>query len=110
MASPKHYALNSIENSRFVINVDVDDHTLHEVYLPHFKKVVQQGEAATLMTAYNMVRGHYMSCQYIKKRLELSRISSFRLVLWSQPCYSGPKSRSQCRNARTKNLYPTCHP
>ncbi|MFT7287862.1 MAG: beta-glucosidase [Halieaceae bacterium] len=61
MASPKHYVLNSIENSRFVVNVDVDERTLREVYLPQFKKVVQEGESATLMSAYNMARGEYVS-------------------------------------------------
>lgn len=59
MACAKHFALNSIENSRFVIDVEVDERTLREVYLPHFKKVVQQGEVASLMSAYNMVRGDY---------------------------------------------------
>ncbi|MFK7797939.1 MAG: beta-glucosidase [Aureispira sp.] len=57
MACPKHFALNSIENSRWVVNVEVDDRTLREVYLPHFKKVVQEGKAASLMSAYNYVRG-----------------------------------------------------
>ncbi|HEB28323.1 MAG TPA: glycosyl hydrolase [Porticoccus sp.] len=61
MASPKHYAINSIENSRFVVNVELDERTLREVYLPHFKKVVQEGETASLMTAYNKVRGEYAS-------------------------------------------------
>lgn len=61
MASPKHYALNSIENSRFVLNVKVDQRTLHEVYLPHFKKVVQQANAASLMTAYNKANSEYCS-------------------------------------------------
>ncbi|MGB3467770.1 MAG: glycoside hydrolase family 3 N-terminal domain-containing protein, partial [Cyclobacteriaceae bacterium] len=57
MACPKHFALNSIENSRWVVNVEVDDRTLREVYLPHFKKVIQEGEAASLMSAYNYVNG-----------------------------------------------------
>ncbi len=57
MACPKHFALNSIENSRWVINVDVDDRTLREVYLPHFKKIVQESKTASLMSAYNFVRG-----------------------------------------------------
>ena len=61
MASPKHYALNSIENSRFVINVEVDERTLREVYLPQFKKVVQEAGAASLMSAYNKARGEYLS-------------------------------------------------
>jgi len=61
MACPKHFALNSIENSRFVIDVQLDERTLREVYLPHFKKVVQVGNAASLMTAYNKVQGEYAS-------------------------------------------------
>ena len=42
MACPKHFALNSIENSRWVIDVSVDERTLREVYLPHFKKVIER--------------------------------------------------------------------
>ena len=61
MASPKHFALNSIENSRFVVNVELDERTLREVYLPHFKKAVQEGGAASLMSAYNKARGEYLS-------------------------------------------------
>lgn len=34
MACVKHFALNSIENSRFVVDVTVDEATLHDVYLP----------------------------------------------------------------------------
>lgn len=61
MACPKHFALNSIENSRWVVNVEVEDRTLREVYLPHFKKVIQEGKAASLMSAYNYVRGEQCS-------------------------------------------------
>jgi beta-glucosidase len=61
MASPKHYALNSIENSRFVVNVEVDERTLREVYLPQFRKVVREAGAASLMSAYNKARGEYLS-------------------------------------------------
>jgi len=59
MACVKHYALNSMENERFEVDVTVDEHALHEVYLPHFKAVVDAG-ADSLMTAYNKVRGEYM--------------------------------------------------
>ncbi|MFS4418511.1 glycoside hydrolase family 3 C-terminal domain-containing protein [Maribacter sp. 2307ULW6-5] len=61
MACPKHYALNSIENSRTVINVEVEERALREVYLPHFKKVLQEGKAASIMSAYNKVNGEYLS-------------------------------------------------
>lgn len=59
MACPKHFALNSIENSRFVVDVDLDERTLREVYLPHFKKTIQEGEPASIMSAYNKVLGEY---------------------------------------------------
>ncbi len=58
MACPKHYACNSIENVRFRVNVQVDDRTLHEVYLPHFKKCFDAG-AVSVMGAYNKVNGYY---------------------------------------------------
>ncbi len=59
MACPKHFALNSIDNSRWVVDVQVDERTLREVYLPHFKKTIQEGEPASIMSAYNAVRGEF---------------------------------------------------
>ncbi|WP_375405761.1 beta-glucosidase [uncultured Amnibacterium sp.] len=59
MACVKHFALNSMEDARFEVDVSVDEHALHEVYLPHFKAVVDAG-ADSVMSAYNQVRGEYM--------------------------------------------------
>ncbi len=59
MACPKHFALNSIENSRWVVNVELEERALREVYLPHFKKVIQEGQPASLMSAYNQFRGEH---------------------------------------------------
>ncbi|MET0844307.1 MAG: glycoside hydrolase family 3 C-terminal domain-containing protein [Mycetocola sp.] len=59
MVCVKHFALNSMENERFEVNVSVDEHALHEVYLPHFKAVVEAG-ADSVMSAYNRVHGEYM--------------------------------------------------
>jgi len=58
MATVKHYALNSIENARFKVNVKIDERTLREVYLPHFKRCIEE-DCATVMSAYNKVRGEY---------------------------------------------------
>ena len=58
MACVKHFAANSIENSRFSVDVTVDDDALHEVYLPHFRRVVDEG-VASVMTAYNAVNGEW---------------------------------------------------
>jgi len=56
MACVKHFAANSIENSRFFVDVRIDERTLREVYLPHFKRCVDAG-AASVMAAYNSVNG-----------------------------------------------------
>jgi len=58
MACAKHYACNSIENTRFELDVVIDERTLREVYLPHFKKCVDAG-IASIMSAYNKVNGKY---------------------------------------------------
>ncbi|MBW8755310.1 MAG: glycoside hydrolase family 3 C-terminal domain-containing protein [Sphingomonadales bacterium] len=58
MACAKHYALNSMENARFKVDVEVDEADLHDVYLPHFKRVVDEGVAG-IMSAYNSVNGEW---------------------------------------------------
>lgn len=58
MACVKHFACNSIEHSRLYVNVSADERTLHEVYLPHFRRCVEAG-AASVMSAYNRVNGEY---------------------------------------------------
>ncbi len=60
MACIKHFAMNSIENARFKADVHADKRTLHEVYLPHFKRCIEEG-AASVMGAYNMVYGEQAS-------------------------------------------------
>lgn len=57
-ATVKHYALNSMENTRFKVNVSIDERALHEVYLPHFKTVLDAG-VMSVMSSYNQVNGEY---------------------------------------------------
>ncbi len=58
MACVKHFALNSMENARFTVDVQVDEATLHDVYLPHFKRTADQGVSA-VMASYNSVNGEW---------------------------------------------------
>lgn len=58
IATVKHYALNSMENARFTVDVLIDERTLHEVYLPHFKYALDAG-VASVMSAYNKMNGEY---------------------------------------------------
>lgn len=58
MACAKHFALNSMENARFKVDVTISARALHEVYLGHFKQVVEAG-VASVMSAYNSVNGEW---------------------------------------------------
>ncbi|MEY2873229.1 MAG: hypothetical protein RLZZ373_600 [Pseudomonadota bacterium] len=58
MACVKHFACNSMENARFSVDIEVDDVALHEIYLPHFKRAVDEG-VASVMSAYNSVNGEW---------------------------------------------------
>ena len=64
MACVKHYACNSMENARFTVDVRLDDATLHEVYLPHFRAVVEAG-VASVMSAYNSVNGEWCGQNHV---------------------------------------------
>ncbi|MBW2282879.1 MAG: glycoside hydrolase family 3 protein, partial [Deltaproteobacteria bacterium] len=56
IATAKHYAANSMENARFTVDVHLGERALREVYLPHFKRCVDEGSGA-VMSAYNQVNG-----------------------------------------------------
>lgn len=58
IATVKHFALNSMENARFTVDVRIDARSLHEIYLPHFKTILDAG-VASVMSAYNKVNGEY---------------------------------------------------
>jgi beta-glucosidase len=55
----KHYACNNQEDGRGENDVHVDERTLREVYLPHFRAVVRDGHALGIMAAYNKVNGEH---------------------------------------------------
>ncbi len=61
IASAKHFAVNSIEDTRFEVDVTVDERTLRELYLPHFRRVVDEAAVGSVMSAYNSVNGAYCS-------------------------------------------------
>jgi beta-glucosidase len=86
-ACVKHFAANSMENNRLGGNINMDERTLQEVYLPHFKKTIQRG-AASVMSAYNQLNGEY--CAHSKYLLTdiLVRDWGFRGYITSDWAYS----------------------
>ncbi|MCR8557216.1 glycoside hydrolase family 3 C-terminal domain-containing protein [Mucilaginibacter sp. BJC16-A38] len=57
----KHFAANNQELNRDSVNTLVDERALREIYLPAFKAAVQQGNAYTVMSAYNKLNGYWCS-------------------------------------------------
>lgn len=59
IAMAKHYVVNDQEYERFRNNVEVDEHVLRELYLLPFEMCCKDGDVASIMSAYNRVRGVY---------------------------------------------------
>jgi len=58
IATPKHFAVHSgPEPLRHEFNVDVDPQDLSETYLPAFRQAIVEGDADSIMCAYNAVDG-----------------------------------------------------
>jgi beta-glucosidase len=50
----KHFFLNNQEIDRFGVNVIASERTVNEIYLPAFKKAIQEGGVWTVMGSYNL--------------------------------------------------------
>ena len=59
-ACVKHFCLNNDEINRHTVNVNVDDRTLYEIYLPAFKAAVVDGGAWSIMGAYNLYKDQHL--------------------------------------------------
>lgn len=64
-ASVKHYAANNQEFERMTNSSDVDEHTLHEIYLKAFRKVIQHSQPWSVMASYNKINGEYVAQSHL---------------------------------------------
>ncbi|MBN2280677.1 MAG: glycoside hydrolase family 3 C-terminal domain-containing protein [Candidatus Marinimicrobia bacterium] len=74
VACAKHYAANNQEFNRHHCSSDMNERTLHEIYLPAFKATVQEGNVGAIMTSYNLINGihasehHYLNNEILKEK------------------------------------------
>lgn len=57
VATPKHYALNNVEATRFTASSDAPEEVIRDYYLPHFRAAIVEGGAQSIMCSYNRVNG-----------------------------------------------------
>ncbi len=60
-ACPKHFAVNSQEERRMVIDEVVDERSFREMYLEGFRYAIEEGKAKTIMSSYNKINGTFAS-------------------------------------------------
>ncbi|MDE5996324.1 MAG: glycoside hydrolase family 3 C-terminal domain-containing protein, partial [Eubacterium sp.] len=59
--SLKHFAANSQEAYRMIINEVIDERTMRELYFPAFEIAVKESQPWTIMNSYNRINGVYAS-------------------------------------------------
>lgn len=67
-ACVKHFAANLQETDRLMVDEEIDERTLYELYLPAFKAAVREAGAYSVMGAYNKINGTH--CCENKKLLD----------------------------------------
>jgi beta-glucosidase len=81
----KHYAANNQETDRMNNSSEVDERTLHEIYLRAFKEVVEEASPWAIMTCYNRVNGVYgAENKYLLREVLMNRwgFNGFAMTDW----------------------------
>ena len=57
VSTPKHFVANNQEDNRFAYNAKISERALREYYFPAYKTCIQEGNAQSIMSAYNAING-----------------------------------------------------
>lgn len=79
--SLKHFACNSQEAFRMVLNEVIDERTMREIYFPAFEIAVKEAQPWTVMNSYNRINGTYASQNYWMQQTVLRKEWGFEGLL-----------------------------
>ncbi len=79
--SLKHFACNSQEAFRMVLNEVIDERTMREIYFPAFEIAVKEAQPWTVMNSYNRINGVYASQNYWLQEQVLRKEWGFKGLL-----------------------------
>ncbi|MFT4164838.1 MAG: glycoside hydrolase family 3 N-terminal domain-containing protein, partial [Microlunatus sp.] len=96
-ACAKHYAINNQEDHRSSVDAVIDERTMREVYLPPFEALINDGEVASMMGAFNRVNGDF-ACENQTLLIELLR-NTFGFQGWIMSDYGANHSTADAANA-----------
>jgi beta-glucosidase len=70
IATVKHFALNNQEFNRHNTDVEADERTMREIYLPAFEAAVTKGHVDAVMDSYNLINGaHATQNEFLNLKL-----------------------------------------
>ncbi|TCT40810.1 beta-glucosidase [Vibrio crassostreae] len=97
----KHLVANDQETGRFDVDSVVSQRALREIHLRPFEIAVRQGQASSIMTAYNPINGHWAASNYDLNTTILRKEWGYKGIVmtdwWAKmndPIKGGSESRS----------------
>ncbi|MBK7822915.1 MAG: glycoside hydrolase family 3 C-terminal domain-containing protein [Tessaracoccus sp.] len=96
-ACAKHYAINNQEDHRSSVNAVIDERTMHELYLPSFEALIQEGEVASMMASFNRINGEF-ACDNATLLRDILR-DRFGFRGWIMSDYGANHSTATAANA-----------
>ncbi len=105
VATAKHYNVNAQEENRLVIDAQLDERTLQEIYTVPFAMAVQDGQVGAAMGAYNKVNGVF-SCENPHLLTEILK-QQLGFTGWVMSDFEATHSTVQAANAGLDQEMPS---